>query len=68
MSARAGSGRASARQSGRWAEARPTPEDDSRAILTFALLLSVIVAGFVISLRHAEANPTLTDALSTILN
>jgi hypothetical protein len=68
MSARAGSGRASARQSGRWAETHPTPQEDSRAILSFTLLLSVIVAGFVISLRLAEANPTLTNALSTILN
>lgn len=62
MSARAGSGRASARQS---------LDDDSlesRAILSFTLLLSVIVAGFVISLNLAEANPTLTHALSTILN
>lgn len=62
MIGRAGSGRASARH---------TIDDDSlesRSILSFALLLSVIIAGFVISLTLAEANPTLSHALSTILN
>lgn len=62
MIGRAGLGRAST---------RPSLDDDSlesRSILSFVLLLSVLVAGFVISLNLAEANPTLTNALSTILN
>lgn len=62
MIGRAGLGRAST---------RPSIDDDSlesRSILSFTLLLSVIIAGFVISLNLAETNPTLSHALSTILN
>ena len=71
MSAQAGSGRASARQSGPGAEASPRLDGNAvedRAILSFTLLISVIAAGFVIALGLAEANPALTTTLSNLLN
>ena len=71
MIGQAGSGRASARRSGQWVDTHPTPEDDARedrAILSFTLLISVIAAGFVISLSLAETNPLLTALFSTLTN
>ncbi|HCZ01744.1 MAG: hypothetical protein A3D16_13520 [Rhodobacterales bacterium RIFCSPHIGHO2_02_FULL_62_130] len=42
------------------------PED--RAILSFSLLLAVLVAGFINSLRYAQTNEALTSALATLFN
>ena len=41
---------------------------EGRAILSFALLMAVLAAGFALSLHRAEFSPSLLQALSTILN
>lgn len=41
---------------------------EDKAILSFTLLLAVLVAGFVTSLRYAQTNEALTSALATLLN
>lgn len=37
---------------------------EDRVILSFALLLAILVAGVVLSLTHAEANPSLLSILN----
>jgi hypothetical protein len=53
-------------------EPRPTEtahdSREDRIILSFTLLLAVLVAGFVTSLRYAQTNEALTSALATVLN
>jgi hypothetical protein len=39
-----------------------------RAILSYTLLIAVLVAGFVTSLRYAQTNEALTSALAALLN
>lgn len=56
-------GRGSPRQT----DAAPAVPED-RAILSYTLLLAVLVAGFVTSLRYAQTNEALTSALATLLN
>lgn len=56
---------------GRGSPRHPDAANDARedrAILSFTLLLAVLVAGFVTSLRYAQTNEALTSALATVLN
>ena len=39
-----------------------------RAILSYTLLIAVLVAGFITSLRQAQTNEALTSALAALLN
>ena len=41
---------------------------DARAILSFALLLCVLAAGFALALGHAEISPAVVQTLANILN
>jgi hypothetical protein len=53
------------------AEPRPAPDDadrEDRLILSYTLLLSLLVSALVISLGHAEANPTLAATFFSYLN
>lgn len=61
-------GRGSPRQSGRRGEPRPTSATEDRALLSYTLLIAVLVAGFVTSLRYAQTNEALTSALAALLN
>lgn len=48
-----------------WVQTHQTPgSTEDRAILSFTLLLAVLVAGVVLSLTHAEANPSLLSILN----
>ena len=53
-------------------EPRPTDVLQSaavdRAILSYTLLIAVLVAGFVTSLRYAQTNEALTSALAALWN
>lgn len=65
-------GRGSPRQTGQRGELRPTDAIQTaavdRAILSYTLLIAVLVAAFVTSLRYAQMNEALTSALAALLN